>query len=374
MVWPCWRALLSRCKLPSFEDARIDLQILNMVEDARSQLAANDYPVRQEGILLDGYSASGNFVERFVALHPEEVVSATAGGLNGMVTLPVEEVGGQAVNYHIGIADLEDLTGEPFDLEAFREVPQFLHMGELDTNDTIPFNDAWTGDDFRQRALDVYGDDMQEERFPFCRAVHEDVGSSAVFRMYMGEGHNPRPALEDIVEFHERSLAGDDIGEMRADLGGNVPHLRAYIEFKPHEPVVGEQVAFDATRSSVRNRTLVEYEWEFSDGGVATGDLVTHTFETHGGHNVRLKTTDDRGDSYQAIEQIVVDTPANRAAPGHSDDGAGEPSRDAENEGSHTTAGESGGSQPMPGFTSGLTVAAVATFAYVRSRFSGQGG
>ncbi|SDR09269.1 PKD domain-containing protein [Natronobacterium texcoconense] len=288
---------------------RVDLQLLAMVDDARNRLEERGYAV-DDGIMLNGFSAAGNFVDRFAALHPEVVRSVTAGGLNGMAILPLEEAKGRRLAYHIGVANLEEVTGEPFDLEAFREVDQFRYMGELDNNDTIPFDDAWTDDELRETALAVYGHDIQRERFPFCKAVYDEVGVDAVFRSYEDVGHTPRPARADLVEFHERSLAGDDVDEIRADLGGNVPNLRAYIDHEPREPSVGEQVAFDATRSAVWDRDLVEYEWEFGDE-TATGDLVTHTFEDRGAHNVRLTATDDAGETYEDVVQIRVgSTPA----------------------------------------------------------------
>lgn len=284
---------------------RVDLQLVEMVADARRRLAERGYPVA-ERVMLNGFSASGNFVNRFAAFHPDLVASVTAGGINGMAILPVEEAKGHALDYHVGVADLQSLTGEPFDLDAFREVDQFLYMGELDRNDTIPFSDAWTDDDLRQVALDVYGEDMQDDRLPYSRMIYDEVGADAVFRIYEGAGHTPRPAFDDLVEFHRRSLAGDDVESIRADLGGNVPHPRAYIEYAPSDPAVGEQVAFDATRSAVADGEIVAYEWAFGDGTTATGDLATHTFDARGGHNVRLTTTDDRGRTYEAVERLVV--------------------------------------------------------------------
>ncbi|WP_252699157.1 PKD domain-containing protein [Natronosalvus vescus] len=284
---------------------RVDLQLLNMAAHARKYLAEREYPVADDGIMLNGFSASGNFVERFVTLHPDEVVSATAGGLNGMVTLPIEEAKGHSLEFHIGVANLEELTGKPFDLDSYRDVPQFLYLGEHDTNDTIPYTDAWTGD-FDETALAVYGDDMQEDRFPYCKAVHEEVNTAAVFRMYEDTGHSPGSARDDVAEFHERVLRGDDIDSIRADLGGNVSTTHAYIEFSPQHPLVGEQVAFDATHSSIEDREIVEYVWEFGDESTETGDLVTYTFGRAGGHNIRLTVTDDAGDVYESTTQIVV--------------------------------------------------------------------
>ena len=284
---------------------RVDLQLLAMVEDAKTRLDDHGYPVLDEGIILTGFSASGNFVERFVTLHPDKVHSASAGGLNGMVTLPIEELQGQTLEYHIGIANLEELTGEAFDRETYRDVPQFLYLGEIDTNDTIPFNDAWTGD-FDQVALEVYGQHMQDERFPLCRAVHESEGTSAIFRMYEDTGHSPRPAMGDLIEFHQRVLDGDDIEAMRSDLGGGVANLYAYISFHPVDPISGEQVVLDGTLSDPPGSDVVEYSWEIDGETTLSGEVVTHTFEEVGGHAIRLSVTTDDGVTYEAIETLRV--------------------------------------------------------------------
>ena len=196
---------------------RVDRQLVAMVEDARERLHEQSYPVAEDGMMLNGFSASGNFVNRFAALQPEEVVSVTAGGINGMALLPVAEAKGHTLNYQIGVADVEALTGEPFDLAAFREVNQFLYMGALDTNDTLPYGDAWS-ETQQEIALDVYGPNMQRDRLPFCKSVYEDVDASAAFKIYVGEGHTPIPAIDDMVEFHRASMAGESID----GFGGNV--------------------------------------------------------------------------------------------------------------------------------------------------------
>ncbi|AFZ74202.1 PKD domain-containing protein [Natronobacterium gregoryi] len=283
---------------------RVDRQLLAMVDDARRRLAERGYPV-DDRIILNGFSAAGTFVDRFAALHPEEVQSITAGGLDGTVILPIEGAKGHRLKYPVGVANFEELTGEAFDLEAFREVDRFLYVGKHDDSDAIASSGPWTDDERRETALEVYGHDAQRERFPFCKAVYDDVGVDAVFRNYEDTAQTPQPARADLVEFHERSLAGDDVDELRADLGGNVPNLHAYVDYEPREPAVGEQVAFDATRSAVWDRDLVAFEWEFGDE-TATGDLVTHTFEKRGGHNVRLIVTDDAGETYEDVVQIRV--------------------------------------------------------------------
>jgi hypothetical protein len=205
---------------------RIDLQLLAMVEDAQDRLAQAGFSV-PETVMLTGFSSQANFVNRFAALHPDRVHSVSAGGINGLAILPEEQTevrgfGVEPMNYPVGVANVEELTGEPFDLEAFRELDQFIYMGSEDDRDALLYPDAWTEPKLRGIAVLTYGEDIHEERFPHCKEVYDETDVNAIFRMYEGAGHTPEPALDDIVAFHERSLAGDDIESMRADLGGNV--------------------------------------------------------------------------------------------------------------------------------------------------------
>ena len=209
---------------------RIDCQLLRMVADARERIAEQGIPTRDR-FILNGFSASAKFANRFSALHPEKLISVSAGGLDGTLILPRKEaeipvdwIGTVDLEFPVGTANIEALIGKPFNLGAFRDVHQFLYLGEDDENDTLLYPDAWTEPKMRGIAVNVYGEDVHKERFPYCKAVYEDVGVAAVFRRYEETGHDPRPAFEDIIEFHKRTLAGDDIESIRADLSGNIQH------------------------------------------------------------------------------------------------------------------------------------------------------
>ena len=207
--------------------ANIDEQLLAMVDDARHRLDDHGIETR-ERFALNGFSGSGTFANRFAALHPARVLSVSAGGINGMAILPVEEAevpveftDRRRLTYPVGIADLEELTGSPFDRDAFRAVPQFLYLGSDDQRDPLRYPDAWTGVEERASAILVYGDDIHDDRFPTCRQIYADEGVSAVFRVYDGVGHDPGPALDDIVAFHRHCMIGDDIEAIRRSVGGS---------------------------------------------------------------------------------------------------------------------------------------------------------
>lgn len=202
---------------------RIDRQLLAMVADARDRLSEQRIPT-MERFMLNGFSASAKFANRFSALHPETLISVSAGGLDGTLILPREEaampvgwIDRTALPYPVGTANIEALTGKPFNIGAFRELPQFLYLGEHDESDTLLYPDAWTDPKLRAIAIGVYGEDVHEQRFPYCKTAYTDAGVSAVFRTY-NTGHDPRPAMDDVVEFHKRTLAGDDIDGIRAAL------------------------------------------------------------------------------------------------------------------------------------------------------------
>lgn len=192
---------------------RVDRQLLRMVDHARSILGDHGLPVKEQ-IVLNGFSSSGHFVDRFTAIHPERVLSVSAGGINGMVILPISEAKGHTLNFHLGIADLEEITGEPFDKEAFVDVPQFIYMGAASEMDTLgdidePGNDTWAPW-LARKAADVYGEDMQDDRFTYCESVYREVGSKAEFRLYEGVGHRISDEMRrDVIDFHRQQLEGD---------------------------------------------------------------------------------------------------------------------------------------------------------------------
>ena len=187
---------------------RVDKQLIKMIEHAQSLLKNRGYPL-VEKVLLNGFSSSGEFVNRFTALHPELVKSVTAGGINGMVILPRDSAKGETLNYHLGIADLKELTGSTFDRDAFVEVPQLIYMGAASEHDTLPNEDTWD-QPLKQKAYTVYGEDMQDDRFPYCESVYQEAGSDAEFRLYDGVGHRISDKMQrDVVEFHRKQLDGD---------------------------------------------------------------------------------------------------------------------------------------------------------------------
>jgi hypothetical protein len=170
------------------EMARLDLQLKAMIHHAQGLLAVNRVSVKEK-VLMTGYSASGRFATKFAALHPEMVFALSAGGIDGASILPVTELNGRALRFPVGVADMEVLTGKPFDLEGYKKVRQFIFMGGKDTSDMTLNDDGYDRED-SALVWDVLGKDMVKVRWPAYQRVMKESGAAVQFRTYEEIGHS----------------------------------------------------------------------------------------------------------------------------------------------------------------------------------------
>lgn len=171
---------------------RLDLQLLAMIDDARSKLAAEGIRA-EERVLMHGHSAAGMFVNRFVLLHPERVKAAVIGAPGGWPTLPVAAHGGRPLRYPVGVADLGTLAGRPFDLRRAREVPLYFFLGADDTNDSVPYDDSYDPED-RALVMELFGP-TPAARWPRAAEIVRAELPRATFHTYPGVGHEINQAM-----------------------------------------------------------------------------------------------------------------------------------------------------------------------------------
>jgi hypothetical protein len=167
---------------------RLDLQLLAMIADARSRLASRGIATGEK-VALTGFSASGSFVNRFTALHPDEVAAVAGGGLNAVLLVPATvAAGGLELPFPIGVADLASRAGKPFDLEAWKRVPQLYYMGAKDDNDAVQYDDAYSP---AEKAIvdHVLGASMQPARWERCQAIYREAGANVTFVTWEHAGH-----------------------------------------------------------------------------------------------------------------------------------------------------------------------------------------
>ena len=181
--------------------ARVDLQLIKMIDDMKVLCGSFGISL-QPKIMIDGFSAGGVFGNRFTALHPELVQAVASGGINYKPILPITTMEGERLIYPVGIADLEEIAGTPFNFAEYVKVPQFIYVGADDTNPG-PFDN----DEERRLTAKVFGSNSQE-RWETAIHVYEEQGCSAVtYNMYPGVGHEITNQIQnDILEFLGRTI------------------------------------------------------------------------------------------------------------------------------------------------------------------------
>lgn len=194
-------------KLKEYQLDRVDLQLLNMVEDARRRCKACGIEL-DEKFIIDGFSASAKFANRFAVLHPEAIKMCIAGGVSGILTLPAREYNGEKLLWPVGVGNIEKLIGEPYSdekIEQFKQVKQIYYMGGQDNNNPFIFNEQ--GEPYSQGMINkdgleqverIFGHTM-EERWVNAQKLYQQLGVYTSFYTYDNVGHNPRPARQDIL-------------------------------------------------------------------------------------------------------------------------------------------------------------------------------
>lgn len=184
---------------------RLDLQLLAMISQAKKILANHSVKIKDK-VILTGFSASGSFVNRFSMLHPESLQLVVAGGLNGILMLPVDKISDEKLNYPLGINDFKNITGTDFNKTKWASLPQFLFMGENDTNDAVKYDDAYS--DVERKAIhSVLGQNMQPERWTKCQDIYKANDVNVVFHTYKDIGHGTNLKIHnDILSFVKENI------------------------------------------------------------------------------------------------------------------------------------------------------------------------
>jgi hypothetical protein len=165
---------------------RLDLQLLEMISDAKGILTTMDIQV-DEKIFMNGFSASGTFTNRFSLMHPDKIKALAIGGFNGELMLPENEINNVKLNYPIGTNDFSKITGDKFDVAAYKKIPQYIYMGKLDDNDAVQFDDAYS-----KKEREIINKNIAatvQERYLECQKIYQKNNINATFKTYEGIGH-----------------------------------------------------------------------------------------------------------------------------------------------------------------------------------------
>ncbi len=185
---------------------------LNAMLDALHQQLTNQGIDASEKVLINGFSAGAMFAQRYALLQPDRVLAVAVGQSGGALTLPAERYNGTPLEWPVGIANLESMTGDLFQDEQYRHVHQFVFIGEDDTTNTTLFQagELWNTQDQIDFLNNTFGDSDPVR-------VHNQAqwlincGYPVEFRMYPGIGHSMNRAMyEDVFEFFRSVTSRSD--------------------------------------------------------------------------------------------------------------------------------------------------------------------
>lgn len=199
---------------------RVDLQLIKMIDDAKKKFKLNDINI-DDKVIIDGYSASAKFANRFTLLHPEIVKMCIGGGFSGQLTLPLEKIDDEKLFWPIGIGNLDELIGEELSaeqVELFKTIPQFYYIGEGDnTNDPfealikndeiIPKNPNIIKPNEIKQLCQYIGLEIKD-RVPKIMELYKQLGINGFFKVYEDTDHKTclEKASDDISKFIDENL------------------------------------------------------------------------------------------------------------------------------------------------------------------------
>jgi len=205
--WRIYTHALDRDVLTTEHQAlsRLDLQAIEAINEIRDILKKRWGIETAPKIAVMGFSAAGMFANRFTALHPELVKAAVVGSPGGWPIAPQGEWKDQALRYPVGTADFQELTGKPFDLEAFQKIPMLFFIGSDDTNDSVPYDDGYDKAD-QDLIFTLFGKDMQQ-RWTESENLYKEAGTDAMFKTYDGVAHKVTDQMkEDAILFLKKNI------------------------------------------------------------------------------------------------------------------------------------------------------------------------
>jgi len=138
------------------------------------------------------------------------------------------------------------------------------------------------------------------------RYSHDDDGAIIEYRWALGDpmvtgselGSVTQHTYEDPGTYLVKLSVTDDEGAMHSkQLAIVVTNSKpvAFAAASRDEPYPGQEITFDGSGSYDLTGTIVEYTWDFGDGGTATGLTATHTYAEGGYYVVCLTVTDNEG-------------------------------------------------------------------------------
>ncbi len=182
---------------------RVDRQVVNMIKHANEWLEDNGWEM-EDKIFMWGFSASGDFTNRFSFLYPELVKAAC---FSGFTVLPISEAGGYKMIYPLGTYDYKEITGKEFSLSAYNSVARLFYVGSADTNEPCLMDTPYE----REIVENVLAVVEYPDKWPKAKKLFEASGGQGQANVYIGAGHEIfyKGMTKDYMNFFMANREGD---------------------------------------------------------------------------------------------------------------------------------------------------------------------
>jgi len=197
----------------------IEKQLVAMFNDAKAQFKANGI-VLNDKMVMDGFSSSGKFVNRFSMIYPELVEIVISGTGQTAPMLPYDKINNKALNYPLGIADFKILFGKDFNLDAYQKVKQFWYVGENDRNEILDYPDSFTAQE--ASLMKSYLGNEMTQRWASTEKYMNDKKISIQLHTYKNIGHSTSELIDvDLVNFIKSNLGKPTLNKITPSVNGN---------------------------------------------------------------------------------------------------------------------------------------------------------
>ena len=197
--------------LPSFSGStnnfyrRPDLRVNLMIDYLTNELQTDGYNVSKK-VFIEGFSSGGMFTQRYALLHPDRVQAIAAGSCGGTFVLPENSYDGTEMNWPVGINNFQSLVGYEFNKNAYKQIYQFIFIGDQDTKNTtlwLPGSQSlWSSQsqiDFLNKTFGETDPTRIESEIKYLNSLGYD---HITFKLYPGVGHTySDEMIEDFLAF-----------------------------------------------------------------------------------------------------------------------------------------------------------------------------
>lgn len=180
---------LHNYKFIKYHNIRFDQIVLDMMDEV-----TETFRIPAEKVMLYGFSGGGQFVHRFLYLHPERLEAVVIGSPGRVTYLDKEE------GWYSGIRDFEEQFGKPIDFEALKQPKILLFVGGNDTESIDMSDDASNSE-----AMDKYGSNRLE-RLEALYKNYQEYGMNAEYRVVPGVSHEEEKVTAIAAEFFYKIL------------------------------------------------------------------------------------------------------------------------------------------------------------------------